>query len=113
MGRVDTLLLEKFLLTIIPDAAKPLFSKAFDEFRTYKIPAMANGINGVQQFFHHEDVEVQVAAVNCLVAGIYMADVSQDEEGAAIFKGWLDSYAKFQGKNVVDFMQARAGRPLK
>lgn len=112
MARVDTLVLEKFLLTIIPEDAKPEFSKAFAQFRSDRAPSLALGINVVQRFFHDENKNVQIAAVNSLVIGMWMADCTQDQEFLDMFDEWLKQYGRFKGENVVDFLQAKAGRPL-
>lgn len=111
MSRVNTLILEKFLLTLIPDKAKPEFSNAFTQFRSDRAPSLGLGITVIQKFFHDEREDVQVAAVNSLVIGMWMADCTQDDEFIKMFEGWLEAYKRFEGENVVDFMQARAGRP--
>lgn len=111
MARVDLLILEKFLLTIIPDKGKPEFSKAFAQFRSDRAPSLALGINVVQRFFHDEREDVQIASVNSLVIGMWMAECTQDQEFLDMFNEWLAQYGRFKGENVVDFLQAKAGRP--
>lgn len=111
MARVNTIILEKFLLTLIPDRAKTEFGKAFNQFRSDRAPSLGLGIHVIQKFFQDEREDIQIAAVNCLVIGMWMADCTQDDEFIKMFEGWLEAYNRFEGGNVVDFLQAKAGRP--
>ena len=110
MNRVDLVLLEKFLASLVPDEAANALNSAFDQFNKFPFPMAQNCMFTMKQMFENENLELRICGVNCIVAGIFLASLSQDDETKAIFTGWLDSHAKAKGENVVSFMQKKAGR---
>lgn len=106
---VDLVLLEKFLLTVVPDGAKATVSQNFQDIREDRVHALMTTFGRAQGLMHSDEPQPhKFFFVNGVFLGIIMAYFAVHPDDKRIFQGWLDQHARNQGENVVDFSLRKA-----
>lgn len=107
---VDLVLLEKFLLLVVPDEAKATVQQNFQDIREDPIHALMITMGRAQGLMEKDDEPQphKFFFANGVFLGIIMAYFAVHPDDKRIFQGWLDQHARNQGENVVDFFAKKA-----
>lgn len=109
---VDLLLLEKFLLTVIPNESKNVLLEVFQEIRMDRLQALGISLGRAKSVFESNELSqpFKFFYTNGMIAGILLASFACNSSDKEMFQGWLDQQARNQGENIVDIFSRKAGK---
>lgn len=109
---VQVNLLHQFILELVPDLPAPNVSHiqgTFDAFKEDPLPVVAAGLTHIQKFMAMGE-PASSGTFNGIMFGIFIASVSESEDYAEIFKGFLENQQRGRGEHVVNLSQFKAKR---
>ncbi len=105
---IDMRLLNQFLITITPENSHESINALFSNVKEDPNTVAFHGINGMQQFVASQELEVQAAAVNGILTGIFMANASRTKEFKFVIDGYIEQKKRSHGEHVVDLALFKA-----
>lgn len=107
---VDLKLLEKFLLSIVPDDAKNPIIDTFGQMRENRLSSFGVSLGRARQVLESTELETphKFFFVNGIVAGILIASFATTKEDKQMFENYLEQHSRNLGENIVDFSAKRS-----
>lgn len=107
---VDLNLLEKFLLSILPDDAKNPLIDTFLQIRENRLNSFGTSLGRARSVLESDDLEqpYKFFFVNGVITGILIASFATTKEDKQMFENYLEQHSRNLGENVVDFTAKRS-----
>jgi hypothetical protein len=111
---MDLKALESYVQAFVHEALRPNIRRTFHDFRENKQAMVATGMEHFAQFLGSKDEMVHAAAINGMMFGIFIANISADADMKKLFiDDYLEGLKRQKGENVFDFIQHKQKKGLR
>ena len=100
---VQLLLLEDFLITVVPPETRLGIQKVFAAYRKNPVGTLLDSFKYLPRLYYSGDAIQQANTITATAMGIVMAASTENPEIRTIFQNWLEAEARARGENVYDF----------